>query len=1092
MCSKSDTPVRVLLVEDNPGDSRLLRELLRDMEGPRFDLDIAPRLSSALERLSAASYGIVLLDLALPDGRGIEMLDQLRACRADVPIIVLTDVHEETTAVQALRAGAQDCLAKDHADRHTLLRAVRFAMERTQTQRLAGGRTENEESRLQGEELYRTLHEAATDFVWSCRPDGTIDYVNRRWREYTGLSLEQLTLEQWEGLNHPDDLPKLRACWQTATRTGEPFETEFRYRGKDGEYRWFWGRAAPLRDAGGQIVKWTGASTDITRRKQAEEKILNTQSQLERHMEQRTEELRASEERYRRIVDTAQEGVWVLDPKGKTTYVNRRIAEMLGHNPEEMLGRPLLDFMEEQARVDAGAHFAQRQHGPRQHRDFCFRKKDGTRLWTICSTSPLQGKSGEPVGLLCMVTDITERKQAEEALIKAKQAAEDATAAKSVFLATMSHEIRTPLNGVVGMADLLLGTTLDDRQRRYAQIVKASANQLASLINDILDFSKIEANRMELENVNFDLFAMVEDLADTFVQRAAQKRLELGCHLHAQLPEGVVGDAAKLRQVLSNLVGNALKFTEQGHVIVEGKLESKTADHSLVRFTVSDTGPGIGSDHLARLFQPFYQVDASTTRQYGGSGLGLAICKKLVEMMGGQITVHSESGRGSDFSFTVLLGRQPPPKGDPLLARVPAHLREARTLVVDDSTVIRRLLEEQLSSWGLGVQTVADSRQAMELLHEAAALSKPFKLVILADDLPDVSGLELARTIKGSDSLAPTALVLLISMEQNPDAGQLKEIGVAGSVVWPVRASRLLEVVMQALPAEEPPRNATAEEDPALPRGRERRTRILLAEDNEINQVVAAEILMRAGYQCQVVSSGKQAVEAVMRSKYDLLLMDCQMPQMDGFEATQLIRQQEHEARDASQPAGHLPIIALTAEAVKGDRERCLDAGMDGYVSKPIDADRLIAMIESFLRPAAAPTGKNALADRSRDMAPPLDPAALLARCMGNRALARKALEKFSRQAAGYLEELREASAKGDLKRVARVAHRVKGVAANLSANAVYQIAAELERVDQVKPSGRFGRFLSQLETEIQRCRACLPRAIAEMGEPQPENRSGG
>jgi PAS domain S-box-containing protein len=676
----------------------------------------------------------------------------------------------------------------------------------------------------------------------------------------------------------------------------------------------------------GQAIGSVVTFVDITERKSVEEA------------------LRKSEQQFRAVFDGAQIGIAIVELESGNLKVNPAYSQMLLCSAEEMKCVSIFDQLTHPEDREADKISFQKMltgevAHPRMEKRYLL--PGGKTVWADVAISILRDAAGKPQFVLGTAMEVTERKLAESELQHAKEAAEAANEAKSTFLATMSHEIRTPMNGILGMTELVLDTDLTAEQRENLGLVRFSAESLLSIINDILDFSKIEAGKLEMEAIPFDLRESLGETMKALSIRAHQKGLELVYEVQPDVPDQLIGDPGRIRQVLINLVGNSIKFTEKGEVFLQVSEESSEAKSTRLHFSIKDTGVGIAKEKQKTIFDAFSQADGSMARKYGGTGLGLTICARLVNMMGGAIWVESELGQGSTFHFTIRLAL---PDASPLRAKSPQveRLRDLPVLIIDDNFTNRKVLQGMVTRWGMKPTVVQDGQTAMQALHVASSNGQPFPLVLLDGRMPGMDGFMLAELIKKDPNSAGAAILMLTSAGQLGDGARCRELGISGYLVKPIRPGELLHAICEVLHL------SSQESAPLVTRHTLRedgnRSRVLLVEDNLVNQRLAVRLLEKRGYVVSVAGDGRQALAALEKEVFEIILMDVQMPEMDGFEATSIIREREVAS------GRHVPIIAMTAHALKSDEERCLASGMDAYIAKPIRTNELFATIERMLQ----------------------------------------------------------------------------------------------------------------------------------------------
>jgi PAS domain S-box-containing protein len=775
-------------------------------------------------------------------------------------------------------------------------------------------------------------------------------------------------------------------------------------------------------------------------------------------------------------MDNLPDVIYFKDRESRFTRINKALAKSFGlSDPVQAMGKTDFDFFTDEHAQQA---FADEQEIIRTGQPMLGKEEketwpDGHVTWASSTKMPLRDARGNIIGTFGVSRDVSERKQAEMMMQKAMKAAEEANRAKSEFLAAMSHEIRTPMNGIIGMAELALDTELTPEQREYLGMVKTSADSLVTVVNDILDFSKIEAGRFDLESIEFNLLAHLEDTVKALALRAHQKGLELVLHTAPDLPVGVTGDPTRLRQILINLLGNAVKFTEHGEVVVAAETVQRYTQEVELHFSVADTGLGIPPEKQQMIFEAFTQVDASTTRKYGGTGLGLAISSRLVGMMGGRIWVESEPGKGSLFHFTVRFGLP----ATPTVKQAPAEhgcLRGLRVLVVDDNATNRRILGEVLKYFEMQPVLVDGGVAALAALHEAQRVGDPFPLVLTDAQMPDMDGFTLVGQIRQEPLLAGATIMMLTSSGQRGDAARCRELGVAAYLSKPIGQADLLDALLGALgsrgQAVDRPRLVTRH---SLRESRHH-LRVLLAEDNVVNRQLVTRLLEKRGHIVVAAHNGQEAVALLDDSAtgpFDAVLMDVQMPTMDGFQATALIREKEKIS------GRHLPIIAMTAHALKGDRERCLAAGMDAYLAKPIHPSELFDTLDGLVTRPPGAREENPSESPEPEV---LDEAAFLHRAGGDTQLAAQLVDLFVGICPPLMEEIRKGLTEQDAGAVERAAHALKGSVANFAAPAAFEAALQLERIGRSGDMSGGAVALENLQREIARLKSALARVAAD------------
>ena len=884
-------------------------------------------------------------------------------------------------------------------------------------------------------EGYRVLFENAPVGLYRANLDGDVILANP-------FLLRMLGYESFEALAAADvargglRIDCDRNTFRGRLLRGEVNGFEARWWTNDGDAILISENAYPVLCERGEVLCYEGIARDVSERNA----------------------LRENRERYEHIIENATDIIYRADYRGRFTYVNPAAERITGFDENELIGRHFLDLIDIEYR-DVADYFYRSQFKTRElntYFEFPMITKSGTRIWIGQNVLSLVD-GDRVVGYEAVARDITAGKHMEWELAQARDAAVESARAKTEFLANVSHEIRTPLNGVLGMTNLLLGTAVTPEQREYAEAIRSSGQSLLSVVNDVLDLARVESGKLTIETLDFDLDDLVETVTDVFAARASAKRLKFRTHIASDVPRFVRGDSYRINQVLLNLVGNAVKFTDQGEVVLTVMQAGRDRSFTRLRFLVTDTGIGIDAAAQRRIFTPFTQADGTTSRKYGGSGLGLAVAKQLVEAMNGEIGVMSVAGEGSTFWFELPLIMQATP-GERAALRW--DLRDRRALLVDTNEAQRLMVARHLSPTGISIDETTNAGDAI-----AAAYRRKYDVIIFDMQLPDEDGLSLARLIRADPALATTRLVLLTAFgRRRSDVVAFDAAGIDRFLVKPIRRTQLCETVSNLLAGEDqPPQIDSAPVEPMPVRP----ARVLLVEDNSVNQLVALGQLRKLGYECIVAAGGAEALTALPDGDFDVVLMDCSMPDIDGYETTRRMRRLDS-------PAASVPIIAITAHALPGEREKCLAAGMNDYLAKPVSTEQLGAMIKLWTSKDPQTTGEGPDVVMAEDELFVLDRervSSFMTIGKTQEGFLEGLVRTFKQDVPARLEALRAAAASGDEDDLARAAHALKSSCGSVGARRMYAVAATLEQ------KVRAGR-LEGVTASIEQLAAEFPRVL--------------
>ncbi|MCP4213062.1 MAG: response regulator, partial [bacterium] len=903
----------------------------------------------------------------------------------------------------------------------------------------------------ESEEIFtKVFHSGAAVMTISTLDEGRFIEVNDSALEFLGYQREEAIGKTVDQLGIYADAKQRNLMVERLKTKGVVRDFEIPYIAKNGEKRDSL-ISADLIYLNHQQCILTQIS-DITRRKKMEQA------------------LKESEQRFKDITYSMADWAWELDKDAHYTFTSGKVKRLLGYRPNEIIGKTPFDFMvpEEVGKIKKIYNAAISLGSPLVDLENWTLTKNDEKMCLLTSGVPMYDKNGELLGYRGVNRDITGRKLAEEELKKAKKAAETASKAKSQFLANMSHEIRTPMNGIIGMVTLLLDSDLSAEMKDYAEIIKSSADSLLDIINDILDFSSLEVKRLDLQTMDFDLRTSMEDINNSLAALARSKGLTFTAHVESGVPSLLKGDPGRLRQILSNLIENAVKFTQKGEINLKVRCFKELDNNAIMlRFDVTDTGIGIADDSQVDLFQAFTQADGSITRKYGGTGLGLTICKQLVEMMGGEIDVESQLGKGSTFWFTACFETRQAcdcKDGDtpvPDIIKVLPGLKDKRILVVDMNKENLLLIGKMLSSWESRPEEVSEPAKALETMRNAVRDNDPFHIAVLENNLPEINGESLGKMIKTDPLIRDTALLMLTSVGSRGDAHRLRHVGFDAYLTKPVTQSQLSDCLTSII---QRPKSGTEEPPPLITRHtvaetRKQSIRILLVEDNFTNRKVALAILDRQGYRAETATSGIEALKILEKSSFDLVLMDIQMPGMDGIETTRKVRL--YETAYNSTP---VPIVAMTAHALPELREQCFQAGMNDFLSKPVNIEELVRILEKWLYKTDISESDEPVLEKEE---PVFDRAQLLDRMGGEEEIVEEIVEGFIIDLEKQIDSLKIAVDTGNAEEIKHYAHTIKGASLNMEAHALKTAAGKLENSGKDFDTAKAQELFPRLEEQF-------------------------